>query len=184
MGFGIDVEQDYFHWLCELINAERDEDGYWLLAKKLHSEPFYSFVPHDENRAKDGLELREEYLSMTNYPKYVRLDIGDCTVLEMLIGLARRIDYETASAQVEVDNTDFWFWEMIRNLGLEDFSDSEYMLRNGDVYVEEAIIRFLERKYFRNGKGGLFPLKNPTCDQRKIEIWYQMNNYLIERDAG
>jgi hypothetical protein len=28
--------------------------------------------------------------------------------------------------------------------------------------------------------GGFFPLTHPNDDQRKVEIWYQMNAYLDE----
>ena len=38
----------------------------------------------------------------------------------------------------------------------------------------------LAREYSDNGHGGLFPLKNPKKDQRKVEIWYQMTEYINE----
>ena len=45
--------------------------------------------------------------------------------------------------------------------------------------------RFLERRYRRDGRGGLFYVKGCKKDLRSIEIWYQMNLYmscLIERE--
>ena len=31
-----------------------------------------------------------------------------------------------------------------------------------------------------NGTGGLFPLKRPRVNQRRVEVWYQMSEYLME----
>lgn len=183
MGMDFDVNQDYFHWLCELVNVEQEEKSYWLLAKDLHRMPFYSLVPHDENRAMDGVTMREEYLNFVNCPKYVSIDLEECTVLEMLVALASRLNYETEGTHEEEDNTAEWFWEMIDNLGLTDFSDDNYVREDGIVKVDDILERLVQRRYAWNGKGGLFPLDSPQCDQRKAEIWYQMNAYLMERDV-
>lgn len=183
MNMSFDVNQDYFHWLCELVNVEQEDRAYWLLAKDLHRMPFYSLVPHDENRAMDGVELREDYLEMINGPKYLRLDLEECTVLEMMVALAQRMNYETEDAHQEEDRTAKWFWEMIRNLGLDGFSDENYVRENGICRVDDVLERLVDRCYSRSGRGGLFPLRRPNCDQRKAEIWYQMNAYLMERDA-
>jgi hypothetical protein len=45
--------------------------------------------------------------------------------------------------------------------------------------VDRILERFLERRYERNGKGGLFTVNN-GFDMRGTEIWYQMNYYLRE----
>lgn len=181
-GFGFDVEQDYFHWLCEIMDVERMDRSYWLLARDLFLTPFYSLVPHDENRAMDGVALREEYMDEINYPKYVQIE-GECSVFEMLVALARRIDFEMSDPYVEKDDSVAWFWTMIDNLGLSDFTDEHYVELDGMGEVERILSRFLERNYKRNGEGGLFPLTRSKADQRKVEIWYQMNEYLMENEA-
>lgn len=186
-GFGYDMEQDYFHWLCELVNVDRTEDSYWLLARELHDRTFYSLIPHDENRALDGLELREEYLRNCNYPKY--LDIkGECSVLEMLIGLARRMDFETSNPydfEDTRDRTEYWFWQMLENLGLTRYSDGEYAFLKDEAMatVDWVIDNLLKRKYEPNGNGGLFPLEHFHENQCNVEIWYQMAAYLAEREV-
>ena len=183
MGMNFDVNQDYFHWLCEAVGIEREDKSYWLLAKDLHKMPFYSLVPHDEHRAMDGMMLRENYLEEINGPRYLRLDLGDCTMLEMLVALAQRMDYETSNARVEQDNTPEWFWEMIENLGLSGFDDENYVAENGMIEVDDILEKLVERGYSRDGKGGLFPLERAHGDQRKVEIWFQMQQYLQEREA-
>jgi hypothetical protein len=46
--------------------------------------------------------------------------------------------------------------------------------------VNQILTNLVERTYQKNGKGGLFPLKQPAKDQRRVEIWYQMAAYLNE----
>ena len=182
---GIDIERDYFQWLCELVGINRMEKSYYALAKDLHYNKFYALVPHDENRASDGKELREDYLRMVNYPKYIEIE-GECTMLEMLIALAKRMDFETSDPYElgeEVDRTAFWFWEMMDNIGLSAFSDDNYYRCGGRYEVNKIIEKFLERKYTKRGIGGIFPLRESKKDQRSTEIWGQMNSYLMEREV-
>lgn len=185
-GLGYDVEQDYFHWLCEIVHVDMGHASYWLLARDLHHRIFVPLIERDENRAFDGIELREEYLSDTMDPDYYIID-GDCTLLEMLVALARRMDFETSDPYDldGCDNTSYWFWEMMDNLGLSKYSDDVYGEMNDEAasYVDWAIDKLLKRQYEPNGDGGLFPLKHCHENQCKIEIWYQMHAYLHEQNA-
>ena len=140
-----DVYQDYFQWLCEMVHIDQEDRSYWILAKDLHQHPFYSLIPHDENRASDGLELREDYLHFINYPKYVSID-GECTVFEMLVALARRMDFETSDPYDKDDYNDrtaYWFWEMMDNLGLIVFSDDCYVEYDGMAVAADHLIAFM-----------------------------------------
>jgi hypothetical protein len=40
----------------------------------------------------------------------------------------------------------------------------------------------IHRYYQPNGHGGFFPLENPQDDQRHVELWYQLNEYVMERN--
>lgn len=183
--FGFDVEEDYFNWLCEGVHIDQVERSYLLLARDLHSTIFYAVVPHDENRALDGMELREDYLGEMNCPDYVDIE-GDCSVFEMLIGLAKRIGFETRNPtdlRMKSDRVGFWFWEMIDNLGLMDFDDDSYYELGGADAVDDILERLLNREYQSNGAGGLFPLRRAAEDQRGVEIWYQMSVYLNENGS-
>lgn len=178
------LEADYFHWLCEMVHTDQEERSYWILMKDLYKRKFYPIVDHDENRAMDGMELREQYLSSIGFVKYYDIP-GDCTVLEMLIGLAQRMDFETSDPLDEnyCDRTAFWFWEMLDNLGLIEFDDESYVELEGQIYVDAIVDELLERRYSPNGAGGLFPLQRARQDQRKVELWYQMCAYLAENEA-
>lgn len=177
----------YFEWLCDMVHVDQEERSYWLMAKDLYNRKFYSLIPHDENRACDGKQLREEYLEEYGYSDRL-LDISEeCSVLEMLIGLARRMDFETGDPY-EFDGDSekrmvYWFWELIDNLGLLSFDDESYVEFGGMTEVDRIIDNFLERQYASDGVGGLFPLNNDEIDQRDVEIWYQMSMYLAEMEA-
>lgn len=176
------LKQRYFEWLCEMVHVDQGDKSYWLLMKDLYRRAFYAIIPHDDNRAGDGLELREDFMRELSYlPEYT--DIGDsCTMLELLIGLAKRMDYETTDPyHDEGARIVFWFWELIDNLGLIIFDDESYVDCGGFRHVDEIIDRVLRRTYNRSGEGGMFPLRKPIKDQRKIEIWQQMAAYLAER---
>lgn len=95
-------------------------------------------------------------------------------MLEVLIGLARRMDAILSDAGDE--QVSRWFWEMFDNLGLGNFPDDNY---DADA-VSDLIEGWLDRRYNRNGKPGLYPLKHAEVDQRKVEIWAQMSAYINE----
>lgn len=172
------IRQDYFQWLCELVRAD-GEDSYELLCKKLHDVPFIPKVDRDENRAMDGLQLRERYESNNYCPGYLD-SVGPCTVLEMMIALSERMDFELSSCDDNDTHADVYFWEMIRNLELDHYSDEVYCAYTDDYFIDNILNRLIHRSYHRNGKGGLFPLRCPKGDQRRVEIWLQMNAYIME----
>jgi hypothetical protein len=39
----------------------------------------------------------------------------------------------------------------------------------------------VNREYDPDGRGGLFPLDGTHANQREVELWYQMQAYIIER---
>ena len=163
-----DIDQTYFRWLCDIVHIDQEDRSYWLVAKDLFRKTFFSLIEHDENRGYDGLELRDEFVCDCD-DEYDMTDqdiCEDCSVLEMMIALARRIDFETSNPYDDdgTDRTAFWFWEMMDNLGLTEYDDESYVELEGQTYVDSIIDEMVERKYRRNGDGGLFPLKKPRAE--------------------
>jgi hypothetical protein len=99
-----------------------------------------------------------------------------CSLLEVLVALSRRAEFESEKDAYT------WFWQMMQNVGLRDFTDAVY-----DDWVREEVLetmaRVIDREYGNDGAGGLFPLQNPDQDQREVELWYQMSSYLIENST-
>lgn len=167
----------YFHFLEDI--AMGDDRDYTLLLEDMHSIDFYSLVPNDDNREEDGKQLRKRFLkSGANKPLSLCSD-DPCSVLEMLIGLAFRIENDLCDSPSEKSVKEC-FWILISNLGLTWCDNYSYHEEGGKEDILHKIQILLDRKYHRTGKGGLFPLKHSTKDQRQVEIWYQMAEYLLE----
>jgi hypothetical protein len=169
------LENQYFKWLCaKVIQVVHPTPSltYKKLFHILHTTEFVWLVLGDDNRCEDGKELRDQFILETNAPENPEwMSIG-CSVLEMLIAFSRRAEFQTG------DSAKQWFWEFLKNLGLDECNDADIE----PVNVEEILERFIWRTYWPNGVGGLFPLENPKEDQRQVEIWYQYCAYLVDQD--
>lgn len=173
-----DIRNDYFMWLCQLANMD---EMYEELANEMFSRKFQVLIAHDENRAADGKKLRSDYAEDNQYIRTSEQElndiIGDCTVLEMLIALAKRMDYELDNG--DRSDPSIYFWEMLSNLQLDTFIDDIWP--NVAALADDILNTLVNRTYEPNGSGGLFPLTRPVSDQRYTEIWYQMFAYLDEK---
>ena len=169
------VNDEYFKYLCESVDIMRfaKQNSYKKLLLRLHNIEFTWFVPNDDNRADDGIQLRRRFaLSRDNIQLQNYLN-GPCSVLEMMIALALRCEEWMDDTQYG-NRTGQWFWGMINNLGLNSMRDSNFD-RN---YVDDVIARLLNREYEPDGKGGLFTVKHCNHDLRTVEIWCQLSWYL------
>lgn len=174
-----ELNNEYFEWMCQLVCNERYSRGlsYQKLLRHLHNIDFQYVIPMDGNRAEDGIDLRYRFGYEKSYegPMIASfLDNRSCSVLEMLIALAFRCEENIMNNPDVGNRMDQWFWNMIVNLGLGSMSDSRF----DPKYTDDVIFRFMDRKYKRDGEGGLFTIEHCKYDMRSVEIWYQMNWYL------
>jgi hypothetical protein len=168
------LDDQYLTWLYSQVaevKTRKSSRTYWRLLKLLFCTEFAWFVPNDDNRAEDGRALRLEWASQTDIEVDENWETLGCSFLEMLIGLARRLEFETDYDVM------FWFWHLINNMGLLGFNDRSNFV---DEDVEDKTSAVIWRTYDPDGNGGLFPLREPERDQRKIEIWYQLSEYLLQ----
>lgn len=176
---GEEIVDIYFNWLCEYAYRGRNRGftSYRKLLSHLHDTVFIwsKHIPMDENRASDGISLRRRFAleHELGYEVYDYLN-GPCSVLEMMLALAIRCEEDYMDDPQIGDRTSQWFWHMIINLELGSMDDEKY----DSEYVETCILRFLNRQYEPDGRGGLFRIRNSTDDLRKIELWVQCNWYL------
>ena len=170
----------YFLWLCHLVSA--DMTRYSELLWNLYDMDFVWVLDIDASRSIDGLDLRKEYFDLFPEEDWVMLMEKSCSVFEMLIALSRRIDGVLGDVNTG-DRTRVWFWEMIRNLGLKSYSNIrlEYD-ETGEELIDIQIIlsRWMNREFDEDGKGSVFPIKEPMHNQRERSIVYQMYDYLME----
>lgn len=174
-----EVDEDYFLWLCQMIGSADPEDGYLGVLRTMYDSEFTDrtakFVPNDQNRVGDAVALRDRFMKESLYDDYTGIFNNPCSCLEVLIALAFRMQdkYPFKTQQ------DF-FWDMMDNMGLSEWNDEAYFTPMGQDKVYHILRNWRFRKYDFDGKGGPFPLKEPESDQRRNEIWYQMNAYMIE----
>lgn len=150
---------------------------YSRLFEILHDIKFTWVIERDDNREDDGVELRDDYDIPDGYSEEEdeAFMAHWCSVLEMMIGLAIRVDDEFIGDPAEEHPEDF-FMEMIENLGLNIYKGNRY--REDDVI--KIVRRWLNREFDRKGNGSPFPVRRDRRDQRKLEIWDQMNSYINE----
>ena len=174
------ISNEYFDFLYTTVSGNRfhEEVSFRKLLMCLHDIDFIYIVKNDENREEDGLDLRYRYCLLYDQMDNLHYLNGPCSVLEMMIALAIRMEEDFMSDTRMGNRTGQWFWNMICSLGLGSQTDYNFDRQ----YVEDIIHTFLNRKYDRNGKGGLFTVRNCKYDLRKVEIWYQMNWYLDNFD--
>lgn len=175
------VKDDYFDWLMDIAKPIQGERSWLILMKVLNSTEFEVLVPNDINRCIDGCGLREEFRLCSHYPDYNAIMEQPCSVLELLLSLARTMDFELSGAYAGADRTHFYFWELLENLGLDEYDDLSYAERRGaGKDVKQILRKFISRDYDEYGRGGVFPLRHPNRDQRYVELWNQMGSYLQE----
>ena len=170
------IKNAYFEWMYERVCGGRfpREITYYKLLSYLHDTEFIYFISKDADRAEDGKNLRYRFAYDKGW-SFVDSYLEDpCSVLEMMLALAIRCEEDIMDDSEIGDRTGQWFWNMIISLGLGSMDDDRFNIQ----YVEDVVIRFLNRDYEPNGRGGLFTIKNCREDLRSVSIWYQMNWYL------
>ena len=181
----IPLREGYFEWLCGIVVAGRTEEEtpvgmYSRLLRQLFEKPFRYDIPMDGNRAEEGIDLRYRFTEELGYPQAAaaELDDRDCSVLEMLTALSIRCEEHIMHDDKEGDRTRMWFWEMLGNLGLIEYTDYHY----DETAVNMILERLLNHDYGPHGEGGLFYIPDCPRDLRTVEIWYQLNWYLNSRN--
>lgn len=162
------IEDEYFYWLTSQIELPADNPHtYNDLFRRMHETEFVWHIPHDDDRAQDGLDLRGQFLNGRRYKfKY------GVSVLEVLIALSIRVAFTAGG------HAPYWAWQLIENLRLDRRPDP--FNKGRADRVDETLEALIWRTYQRDGKGGFFPLNQANEDQTKIDIWNQMNAYVNE----
>lgn len=174
------LDELYLKWLYEQVAVPDFEDKnltYWKLFQVLFKKEFVWIVPNDENRIENGKALRIEFLDDYGIsdvdPHWMELG---CSVLELMVGLSRHLEFEANKGKAY-----YWFWILLENLGLSNYNDNRRLPRR---QVDDVLTDLIFRTYEPSGRGGLFPLEDPRHDQRKRELWYQMSDYILERELA
>jgi hypothetical protein len=172
------LDEHYLRWLYSQVadvSIEEQELTFWDLFYVLYTTEFISRVSFDENRIEDAKELRREFVQDQNLEGVdpIWIEIG-CSLLELMVGMSRRLAFEGDG------RPPYWFWfHLMVNLELNPYNDSDGI---DGAHITEILDRVINRYYDPSGLGGFFPLENACEDQRGVELWYQLNAYLNERE--
>lgn len=169
-------EQRYVNHLKEMVKTATSSE-FDVLLERLWKKEYYSVLPNDQNRAKDGVFLRDETADQLDY------EFGPCRILEMLIALSLRMEYQLDGTNYQLSYVDI-FWELLDNLGLLRFDNVTALTDEQNHELNEMLNNWLDRNYSANGMGGIFPIhgwqRGVDKPQYKVEIWYQMMLYLAK----
>jgi len=198
------LHKEYFDWLCSLVGA--NETGpfcvYSNLLTRLFQTDFNIIREFDNNRAVNGKYLRyyfdsnrDDYASNEQSPYhksgnfYNENQCYPCSILEMMIALAKDIDVQylySNNCRLLI-----WFWIMIESLGLANKLDG-YWDNTSDHDEVDWILRAFNLDAYELTQDGeyrptalLFPIRNIEGYQQvhnlweQMTIWYNQNiNYL------
>lgn len=175
-GHELAVLNRYYIWLTTMIDFEAHEN-YSQLLEYLHNTNFIWTMLGDDNRAEDGKALRARFMDETDYLNYDILLNKPCSVLEMLVAFAERIDKDVMDDQY---GTAYWFWLMIGNLELDRCNNEDFSIE----FVEKVLKSWLNRENCSdesgNKKGIVYQLfgKNYHISD---ELWFQMQAFVMEK---
>lgn len=179
----LSAEEQYITWLYSKVGLGTREYGcFWRVIRRLFAIPFPVIVNRDINRVTDAEHLRMDFV----HEYHIDVRRSDFTqrrvsVLEVLVAFALRIQSDIMWDPDDEDRAPLWFWSMIENVGvdLRKYQDG-YFNAECMVNLDEMIEKAIYRDYQKTGMGGFFPLKNPKKDQKKVELWYQMQFWIDE----
>ena len=174
-----EFKKSYFSWLTHII-----DDKYYLkgrdpskLLRYLHSVNYFYTNSVDSSREEDGLGLRRNFSCERGIPVILCdefMEGKSCSVLEMLVALSIRAAERVFNDPKDPEPlTGKFFWNMIQTIGLDP------MIQNFDAKeTDEKVMRFMQREYEHDGKGGLFYIPDCSFDMRTVSIWFQLSWYL------
>lgn len=195
------VYDAYFDWLCDTVNAGSN-GAFWPyrnLLRRLFLTPFEPSRYMDDNREVDGRMLR--YYFESNHDDYVlheqspyHVDGGfyestknePCSMLEMMIALAKKID--TSYLYSNESRLFIWFWVMIESMGLADNIDGYWENDTEKNDLVDWIIRTFNLNAHYSDENGnwiptvfLFPIHNMESISRASSLWEQMQVWYGEQ---
>lgn len=170
----------YLLWLMQNLHAE----GYSRLFELLHNVRFEwtEDVPMDANLEDHGRSLRSIFEMESGMAIPLGGEDWPASFLEVAASLAFIMEEEIMYHPNAETNVSTWFWHILTNMGIGHCSDVWMADRlDAEKYILDRVYYVMDRQYDPNGFGGFFPLSMPREDQRKVELWYQMNSYILEK---
>ena len=174
------LEKMYYIWLLDAVSSKSEQSTYNLLFTTLYFTEFVSYDEFDDNLKENALSLRDEFYDFSKttiklIDIYGEID-APTNVLEVMIYIACRIENTIMSNADFGDRTGLWFWYMMESLDIIQYDNDNFDEPN----VVQKLENFIERRYEKNGYGGLFTLEDSKIDARKTNIWQQAMSFVTD----
>lgn len=176
------IQNEYFEWMLDLVSGnQKTRYRYLKLLNFLNGYDcdIDNRFELDQNRINDGLYFRYHFGEECGY-SYETIDEVfqniPCSMLEMMVALAVRIEDSIMSDPNYGNRTSVWFWGMMASLGLGSQDNASFDVRTCDTILQN----FFNHNYSQNGNGSLFTTERKDIDMRNLEIWQQAAVYLNE----
>lgn len=181
---GKTVAADYYSWLEDISDWNGLSKHYTKLLFALSAIDFNDHFGMDMNRSKEGMRLFDifcdEHNITGNRPMFGLPN--RCSMLELMVHMATVMNNQLADPFDYEDLTGKYFWEdIIRNLKLNALDDVFYE-RDYQVWkrrFDDIISNFNSRSYDYYGNGSMFPMPNAKGDMRNLDVWDQMQEYIM-----
>lgn len=123
----------------------------------------------DVNRMESAKSLRDEFASSIDIDnkEYLKLKDMKVRLIEVMISLAQSIN---SIISID-DDIPRYFWNMVVSMEMQKLDDSNFNASSAQKHIDIL----LEHKYRRNGRGGLFFIKDadPSYNAPMLDIWTQ-----------
>ena len=172
------LEKLYLNWLLDAVTTKAEQKTWNKVFVTLYSTDFVSYDEFDDNLKENASGLREDFYNFSKtacklIDIYGEIDT-ETSILEIMVYLATRIENTIMSNNEYGDRTGMWFWYMMESLDIIQYNDDRFE----ESEVIQRLDNFVERRYEKNGFGGLFTLEDRKIDARKTNIWQQAMSFV------
>ena len=187
------MRHEYFEWLVSKVTspAVPDDTQARIVLQVLRDIRIQGLpMADDAPRLEDGKQLRTNFiddtgLSVHSYDDALKPESGFCTVLELLIALAIRMDDIMRDPVDQCSSVPSCFWEMVSTMVGQPFYPCSYWSFSADMstaaVVAESSMKFLGRQYDPTGYNGNIFIDVSGVDLRAIDIWAQACRFMSAR---
>lgn len=163
-----DILSAYRLWLNNKVSNDISAAYGQLLAILWRTEFVAEYEP-DQNRMEDAKNLRDEFADSIDIEnsEFLKLKTTPVRLIEIMICMSKRIS-DIISTE---DNTAKYFWEMVASMEMQKLDDSNFNASSAQKHIDIL----LGHKYRRNGRGGLFFIRDigPEYNAPGLDIWSQ-----------
>ena len=172
------LEKMYFNWLLDAVTTKAEQNAYSLVFTTLYSTDFISYDEFDDNLKENAADMRDDFYNFSKTANklidiYGEIDF-ETSILEVMVYLATRIEDTIMSNPDYGDRTRLWFWYMMESLDIIQYDNDRF----DEPDIVQKLDNFVERRYEKNGYGGLFTLEDTKIDARKTNIWQQAMSFV------